>query len=61
MVDIVCKYRPIKSKLKRPAAKSECFHTCLTGTLDPDRVNNDGLGGNVLAGAQTTVQNFRSW
>ena len=52
---IVCKYRPIKRKLKRPGAKSGCFHTCLTGTLNPDSVNNEGLGGNVLAYAQTPL------
>jgi len=47
--------------MKRPAAKPGCFHTCLTGVLKLYGLNNEAHLGNVLAGAQTPVQNFRSW
>ena len=47
----MCKYRPRKRKIKRPMAKSGCFHTCLTAMLNPGRYNNEAPGRNVLAEA----------
>lgn len=37
--------------MELPPAKSGCFHTCLTGKLNPGRHYNEAVGGNVLAEA----------